>query len=50
MKDDTSDKYYVFPVIRWPGFVIITPSFHLSALCTGIRGLAIVALLWMLDL
>ena len=42
--------YYVFPIIRWPGFVIITPIFHLLALFSVIRGSVIAALPWMLDL
>ena len=42
--------YYVFPVIRWPGFVIITPSFSPLVPFSVIRSLEIVAVPWMLDL
>ena len=48
MKDD-SPPYYVFPVIRRTGFIAITPLLCLLALFPLIRGLAMAALPWMLD-
>jgi hypothetical protein len=42
--------YHAFPVVWWPGFMIVTPSFsHLSIIFSNQR-LAIAGLLWMLDL
>jgi len=41
--------YYIFPINRHPGFIFITPSFHLSALFPAIRNIAIAGLPPMLD-